>query len=114
MSHIFYTDGNDNVLRLDNLKYWDPTTGKNIYATGSATVTATMRTGESTTSTAVSGLTFPITATYVSGSNGRFSFVFDKALALVADTVYWAHVTIAQGTNDGHLKVRIMAKSRKV
>ncbi len=114
MSHIFYTDGNDNVLDVNELKYWDQTTGKFIYATGSATVTATLRAGESTTSAAITGLSFPITATYVSGSNGHFSFIFDKALVLVADTPYWAHVTIAQGVNDGHVKVRIMAKSRRV
>lgn len=102
-----YVD-NDNVLQLDALT--DAVTGSYI---NDATVTVTVRVGESSTDTAVSGITWPVTLAYVAASNGKYQAVIDKAIVIVEPTKYYAHITATSGTTDGKWVIQLLARLRR-
>lgn len=113
MSDTWYVD-NDNDIDTSNKDgdgFLNPVTG--LYL-NSATVTGTVRAGESSTSAIITGITQPVTFTYITGSNGRYVGVFDKLLALVANTTYYCHITMVSGSTDAYIIKKIRAKTRVV
>lgn len=113
MSDIWYVN-NDNIIdtaNADGEGFFDESTGFYLNA---ATVTGTVRAGESPTSAIITGITQPVTFSYVAGSNGRYKGTFDKLLALVKNTTYYCHISLVSGTVDANIIKRIRAKDRIV
>ena len=105
MSRILYYL-NDNLIEVDGLK--DSTAAG--YADGSATVSLT--TIKDAAGVAVTGISFPLTLTYVAASNGKFRAVIDNALVLTPEAAYTAFVNAAYGTLDGHWEIPLTCKVR--
>lgn len=113
MSDIWYVN-NDNIINTadnDGEGFYDEVNG--VYF-NSATVTGTVRATESPTSTIITGITQPVTFSYITGSNGRYVGTFDKLLALVKNTTYYCHISFVSGTTDANIIKRIRAKERIV
>lgn len=109
-----WLEGNDNKIDTADAEgngYYD---NVNLTYLNSATVTGTVRVGKLASSAAVSGITQPVTFTYISGSNGRYIGVFDKLLAIVANTTYWCHIDMVSGSNNSYRIKRIRVKSPEV
>jgi hypothetical protein len=84
---------NDNTLTVDKLK--DEVAG--TYINSSTTLTVTLYPLDSTT--AVTGETWPVTMTYVSGSNGKYRATLKDTLSLSVNSTYVAQVTSDSAAN---------------
>lgn len=61
----------------------------------------------------VSGETFPKAMDYVTGSNGRYEAVVDKALAIVVGRKYTAIIdVVAPGGLDAHFELPLICRRR--
>lgn len=96
---------NDTVVELRALK--NAVTDEYV---NDATVTVTIK---DILGSAVTGLTFPITLTYVTGSNGIYRATLDKALSLSDGLSYFAEITAASGGVDGFWRVPLIAGYRE-
>ena len=95
---------NDNQLRVDGLRDAD-----DAYL-NSATVTCTGVTDAD--GNAVSGDTFPKTLTYVSASDGNYRGTLQQTLALEADQIYTATITVDGGGLQATFAVPFVARAR--
>lgn len=87
--------GNDSTIELAGLK-----NGLDDVYANTATVQVTLKDSAGVN---VVGATWPLTMTYVTGSNGIYRATLDDALSLVRDARYTAIVTVDAG---GGLKAR--------
>ena len=98
MSGIYYdNDGqNDHVLRGTGLYTIDLTTGLPVYLDGTSTVEATLldSAGEE-----IDGTTWPVTLSYITGSQGDVIGVIPRGLTLPADRLLLAQIDIDAGTD---------------
>jgi len=102
--NILLSGDNDNVLQLTGLK-----NGIDAQFINDATVTATLN---DTDGTEISGMTWPATMTYVSGSEGTYQLLLDSTLNLQKNTLYTVHVHVISGGLTGHWTQHIRAASR--
>ena len=86
---LLYRD-NDMVLEVDGLR--DKVSGAFKNA---ATVSATLKDSADMN---VTGTTWPQTMNYVTGSDGDYRLTLSKALPLVRDASYTAHITADAGS----------------
>lgn len=91
MATIYLTTSN--VLELQNLE--DATGGSPTYI-NDATVTATVTDKKS--GDTVSGETFPVTLSYVSGTNSTYRKVLSSSMSLTKDKRYTATITATSGS----------------
>lgn len=82
----------DNIVRLDN--QYDTYTAAYL---NSATVTATLK---DLAGTEVTGVSWPVTLTYVSASNGQYIAVVDKTAAVTVGLSYRLEITLVQSGID--------------
>lgn len=61
----------------------------------------------------VSGVSWPLTLSYVSGSDGNYRGVIDAAAELTAGATYTGTVTATSGTLDAQWTLRAVCKERK-
>ena len=87
----------DDRLLLTGLATVNLSTGAPSYLTGSATVTATVL--DHATQAAVTGDTFPIILTYITGSSGDFHGVIRESLAVDEFQRIDIRVVIDNGTD---------------
>lgn len=113
MSDIWYVNNDNEIITADadGNGFYD---NVNSVYLNSATVTGTVRAGESATSAIITGITQPVTFTYVAASNGEYVGVFDKLLALVKNTTYYCHISLVSGTIEANIIKRIRAQERIV
>lgn len=82
----------DQLLSVDGLS--DPVTGAYV---NNASVTATMYEADGVTE--VQGVTWPLTVSYVSSSNGNYNGVLDDSRVLVEGNLYWIEVEADAGND---------------
>ena len=97
--------GNTNLVQLNGLK--DGSTGLFV---NDATVTVTI---EDSLGTPISGETFPVTMSYVTGSNGDYEGAVSENLALVDGTTYYAVIDATFTGAVGHWEYAFTAKTRR-
>ena len=93
--------GSDNVLRLDIFR--DEIEGEYL---NSATVTATVR---DLAGNEITGVSWPITLTYVASSNGRYQATVDAAASVTENSQYYVYYTAVQGSIDKQFRRRVIA-----
>ena len=89
-------DANDNLLRGTQLRTVNLTTGLAEYLTGAASVTVTVQDADAVP---VAGQVWPVTLTYVAGSQGDFLGVLRNALAWMPGSVWYAAITVDAGAD---------------
>jgi hypothetical protein len=97
---------NDTTVTVTGLK----NTSLDTYI-NNATATFTLKDSSGTT---VAGMTFPLTMTYISASNGDYLATLQGALSLVEETQYVGEVTIVSGNLDAKWTIDFIAKKRKL
>lgn len=96
---------NDHVLELNGLK--DAVTGSYI---NSATVTAVLK---DQVGNQVPGQTWPLTLSYVSGSNGIYRGTLENTLSLTPGVRYVAEITVSgAGIPDSQFVLNVVAAKR--
>lgn len=98
--------GNDNLIILDQLK--DESTGSFV---NNATVTVESITDSS--GNTISGVTFPISMSYVTGSNGKYQGILEETASLTDYTRYTVTIKAVQGASVGLWKVPAVALPRQ-
>lgn len=88
--------GNDHAVTFSGAQTLSLTTGVRVYLTGAAVVTFRVQT---VAGVDVAGASWPLTMTYISGSQGDFIGVLPDAVALVAGTAYRFVATVDAGAN---------------
>jgi hypothetical protein len=96
---------NDTTVTLKNLK----NSALDTYI-NDGTVTMTLKDSSGTT---VSGMTFPLTMSYVASSNGDYLTTLQGALSLSEDTQYAGEITVVSGSLDAKWTIDFIAKKRK-
>ena len=104
MAEVIYKD-NDNLVEVDELK----NSATDAYI-NNATVTLTAI--KDAAGVTVTGVSFPISMTYVASSNGKYQATVDKAIALVPGQSYTAIIDAASGTLDAHWEIPLTCKIR--
>lgn len=104
MAEVIYKD-NDNLVEVDELK----NSATDAYI-NNATVTLTSI--KDAAGVTVAGVSFPISMSYVSASNGKYQATVDKAIALVAGQAYTAIIDAVSGSLDGHWEIPLTCKIR--
>lgn len=95
--------GNDNLLQLDGLTDETDSTYVN-----SATVVCTVKT---TAGVDVTGMSWPLTLSYVSGSNGKYQGILTNSLVLSGREKYIAHIDVSLGADlVMHRELELVAK----
>jgi len=103
MSNLkLYIGNNDNLIEFADA--YDSANGVYLNA---ATVTAVIT---DSTDTEVTGS--PVVLSYVSGSNGKYQGILDKAAALVESAVYTVTLTFSQGGIDGEWTNKVAPQKR--
>lgn len=97
---------NDNLLKLVDLQ--DEATG--TYITD-ATVTVTVKDEDGT---AVSGPNWPISGSYVVGTNATYHMLLPDTMVLTKDTHYWAFIDATKDALTGHWEYPLTARTRAV
>lgn len=104
MAEVIYKD-NDNLVEVDELK----NSATDAYI-NNATVTLTAI--KDAAGVTVTGVSFPISMTYVAASNGKYQATVDKAIALVAGQNYTAIIDAVSGSLDGHWELPLTCRVR--
>lgn len=104
MAEIIYKD-NDNLVEVDELK----NSATDAYI-NNATVTLTAI--RDSAGNNVTGVSFPMSMTYVASSNGKYQATVDKALALTAGYNYTAIIDAVSSTLDGHWELPLVCRVR--
>jgi hypothetical protein len=104
MTSIYYKD-NDNVIEIDGAM--NSITGDYLN-----TATVTLTSIKDLSGVAVTGVTFPMTMTYVTASNGKYQAIIDKAAVITNGKEYTAIVDATQSGIDGHWELSLIAKTR--
>jgi hypothetical protein len=94
---LFKRLNTDDRLLLTGLATINVTTGASTYLTASATVTTTVL--DRTTQVAVTGETWPVTLSYITGTNGNFHGVLRDTLVVTEHQRLDVRVTIDNGTD---------------
>lgn len=105
MTRPFYID-NDNFVEISNLQ-----DGISAALINSATVTLTIQDSDGNN---VSGISWPLTMAFVSGSDGIYRVVVDKAIGVVEGSSYRARITVVSGSLDGLWVIELAAQVRRV
>ena len=74
-----------------------------------ATVTATLK---DSAGSEVSGVSWPLTLSYVASSDGNYSGTIDKAVSISEQVSYFLEITAAQGGIDAFWRIRLFAQYR--
>ena len=93
--------GSDNVIQLAD--FYDAVAGSYL---NSATVTATMT---DLSGNEVTGVTWPMTLSYVAASNGKYLVTVDKAAVVTENATYFVTITAAEGGIDKQFRRRVIA-----
>ena len=75
----------------------------------SATVTATLK---DSAGSEVSGVSWPLTLSYVASSDGNYSGTIDKAISVSDGVSYFLEITAAEGGLDAFWRIRLVAQYR--
>lgn len=103
MSLVLYID-NDNRIKLSGLKDADDT------YQNSATVTVTLK---DASGNEVSGQSWPLTMSYVSGSDGNYQAVLDDGLSLTAGQRLTAVVDVSSSGLTAEREAPVVALTRE-
>lgn len=101
--NIIYKD-NDNTIKLMSLVNGD--TGAYI---NDATVAVTLK---DVNGSNVVGETWPLTMSYVTGSNGQYKATLKDTLTLTANDRYTAYITAVSGTANLEIELPCTARDR--
>lgn len=97
---------NDNVIELSNLRDLD-----NAYV-NSATVSLISLVDRA--GAGVTGITLPLTLTYVAASNGKYRGTVQDTASLVDDTTYLAVITVDGGGLQARMSIEAKARTRGI
>jgi hypothetical protein len=112
MAELLY-DGNDNLIRLTGAYTIDQDTDQPAYLTDSATVGVTLI--DLLTDDDVVGETWPVSLTYVAGSQGDFVGVLRDGITVSPGQALIARVTIDNGTDQyGQIDVDVQVVNRRL
>lgn len=112
MPELLY-DTNDNLIRLTGAYTVDVSTGQQVYLTADATVGVTLI--DLLTDDDVVGETWPVSLSYVTGSQGDFVGVLRDGITVSPGQALIARVTIDNGTDQyGEVDVDVMVVKRRV
>lgn len=104
MAEVIYKD-NDNLVEVDELK----NSATDAYIN---TATVTLTAIRDAAGAVVTGVSFPISMTYVATSNGKYQATVDKAIALIAGHTYTAIIDAVSGGLDGHWELPLVCRVR--
>ncbi len=96
--------GNDTQIDVTGLQNADDSSYLNA-----ATVTVTVK---DLSGTEVSGISWPVTLSYESASNGNYSGAIDKALSITEGATYHIEITAAESGLDAFWRIRALAQYR--
>lgn len=78
-----------------------------------ATVTCTIK-DLAGNEVAPTGFSWPVTLSYVSGSNGKYQGTIDKSIAISAGVSYWLEITAVSGTLNDSRRIPLIAAYREL
>jgi hypothetical protein len=87
---------NDNLLRGDQLRVIDLTTGESVYLTSTATVEVTV---QDAAGVPMGVETWPVALTHIAGSRGGFLGVLRNELPWTAGQLWYAKIVADNGVN---------------
>jgi len=103
-TQIIYRN-NDHLIKLTGLQ----DSSDDSYV-NDATVTLTIK---DTADVNVSGISWPLTMSYIAASNGNYEATIDKAIVVTPETRYFAEVTVLSGTRDAFFELPVQAQKRE-
>ena len=96
---------NDTLFEVNGLQNALDSTYQN-----SATVTMTIK---DSAGTEVTGISWPLTFSYVAASNGNYNVTVDKAISVSQGARYFAEITAAQAGVDGFWRIPLLGAYRE-
>lgn len=112
MAEILY-DWNDNLIRLTGAYTIDQDTDQPVYLTSDATIGVTLI--DLLTDDDIAGETWPVSLSYVAGSQGDFVGVLRDGITVSPGQALIARVTIDNGADQyGQIDVDVQVVSRRV
>jgi len=103
--HHIYKD-NDNLIRVRGLK--DRTDDSYV---NSATINLVLKDEDGAQ---VAGVAWPVSATYVTASNGDYNGILPKEAAIAPKTSYYVEITAVDGAVQAEWNLRVMAVDRRL
>jgi hypothetical protein len=97
--------GNDTQIDVTGLQNADDSSYLN-----SATVTVTVK---DLAGSEVSGVSWPVTLSYESASNGNYTGAIDKDISIIESATYFVEITAAESGLDAFWRIQAVAQYRE-